>query len=173
MRKKEKQNGITIKSQKRTNLRPEKQDIETISKLTHLAETRIFRWGDEILSVPCEMEEYLFLFDNLRILNAGQKLFTVKNKSYIPSHELALSLNIRNEAFSVSEISLSEALAFLRRDNFNLKNAPVGWNIVTYQGVNLGFVNNIGNRVNNYFPVEWRIRMNLPEAGKENIINWE
>jgi hypothetical protein len=39
-------------------------------------------------------------------------------------------------------------------------------------GVNLGFVNNIGNRVNNYFPVEWRIRMDLPKAGNENIISW-
>ena len=119
------------------------------------------------------MDEFLFLFDNLKILNAGQKLFTVKNRSYIPSHELALSINLRNEAFPVNEISLSESLAFLRRDNFTLNKAPAGWNIVTYQGVNLGFVNNLGNRVNNYFPVEWRIRMNLPEAGKENIISWE
>jgi hypothetical protein len=53
-----------------------------------------------------------------------------------------------------------------------LHDAVMGWNIVTYKGINLGFVNNIGNRVNNYFPVEWRIRMDLPEAGKENLIDW-
>jgi 16S rRNA C967 or C1407 C5-methylase (RsmB/RsmF family)/NOL1/NOP2/fmu family ribosome biogenesis protein len=173
VRKNEKQNEVTIKSQKRTNLKPDKKDFEAISRFTQLAESKIFRWGDEIFSVPCNMDEYLFLFDNLKILNAGQKLLTIKNKSYIPSHELALSVNIRNDAFTVNEISLSDSLAYLRRDNFTLKNAPVGWNIVTYHGVNLGFVNNIGNRVNNYFPVEWRIRMNLPEAGKENIINWK
>ena len=62
--------------------------------------------------------------------------------------------------------------AFLRRDNFKLSVAPKGWNIVTYEGVNLGFVNNIGNRFNNYFPVEWRIRMKIPEFGIENIIKW-
>ena len=67
----------------------------------------------------------------------------------------------------------TEALAFMRRDNFKLQNAIKGWNIVTYKGIYLGFVNNIGNRVNNYFPVEWRIRMNLPESGKENIIIWD
>jgi hypothetical protein len=53
-----------------------------------------------------------------------------------------------------------------------LHDAVMGWNIVTYKGINLGFVNNIGNRVNNYFPVEWRIRMNKPESGSENIIKW-
>ena len=53
-----------------------------------------------------------------------------------------------------------------------LNNAAKGWNIVTYNGINLGFVNNIGKRVNNYFPVEWRIRMPRPEAGKENLIEW-
>jgi hypothetical protein len=53
-----------------------------------------------------------------------------------------------------------------------LHNAVKGWNILTYKGINLGFVNNIGNRVNNYFPVEWRIRMNKPETGSENIIKW-
>jgi hypothetical protein len=49
----------------------------------------------------------------------------------------------------------------------------MGWNILRYEGSSVGFINNIGNRVNNYFPVEWRIRMDLPEAGNENIIEWE
>ncbi len=166
------QESFSIKNQKRVNLRPDRKDYETVLKYTSLPEGRIFKWGDELFSVPCGMDEYLYMFDNLKILTAGQKLFVIKNKSYIPSHELALSSNLKKDVYPVSEILLSESLAFLRRDNFMLKNAPPGWNIVTYKGVNLGFVNNIGNRVNNYFPVEWRIRMNLPEAGKENIISW-
>jgi hypothetical protein len=84
-----------------------------------------------------------------------------------------LSQFIKTEAFPGEEINLTEALAYLRRDNFVLTNAPVGWNLVTYRGMNLGFVKNLGNRVNNYFPVEWRIKMNLPESGKENIIKWD
>jgi hypothetical protein len=40
--------------------------------------------------------------------------------------------------------------------------------IVTYQNVPLGFIKNLGNRANNYFPKEWRIRMALPE----HISNW-
>jgi hypothetical protein len=48
-----------------------------------------------------------------------------------------------------------------------------GWNILTYNGINMGFIKNIGTRLNNYFPVEWRIRMNVHDAGKENIISWD
>ena len=97
----------------------------------------------------------------------------VKNKSYLPSHELALSNQLKPGVFPDTGIELSDALSYMRRDNFNLFNAPIGWNLVRYKGINLGFVNNLGNRVNNYFPVEWRIRMNLPDAGKENIIEWD
>ncbi|WP_332911045.1 methyltransferase RsmF C-terminal domain-like protein [Algoriphagus boritolerans] len=36
---------------------------------------------------------------------------------------------------------------------------PIGWVLLTYQNLPLGWVKNLGNRVNNYFPKEWRIRM--------------
>jgi NOL1/NOP2/fmu family ribosome biogenesis protein len=118
------------------------------------------------------MDNYLEIYRKLKIVKAGTKVFVVKNKKYLPSHELALSLKLKTNVFPANEINLSEALKFMKRDNFILHDAVMGWNIVTYKGINLGFVNNIGNRVNNYFPVEWRIRMDLPEAGKENLIDW-
>jgi NOL1/NOP2/fmu family ribosome biogenesis protein len=118
------------------------------------------------------MDNYLEIYRKLKILKAGTKVFVVKNKNYLPSHELALSLKLKANTFPGNEISLSEALTFMRRDSFMLHDAVKGWNILTYKGINLGFINNIGNRVNNYFPVEWRIRMNKPESGSENIIKW-
>jgi len=39
-------------------------------------------------------------------------------------------------------------------------------------GINLGFCNNIGSRINNYYPVDWRIRMNIPGSGAKSIIFW-
>ena len=42
--------------------------------------------------------------------------------------------------------------------------APRGYVCVTYRGVPLGFVKNVGNRANNLYPQEWRIRSGyLPE----------
>jgi NOL1/NOP2/fmu family ribosome biogenesis protein len=161
------------KIKRKTELQPDKNDLEVATRWTHFSKDRIFKWGDELFAIPCSMDDYLHLYRNLKIVKAGTKVFVIKNKSYLPSHELALSLQLKTDAFTRNEINLSGALSFMRRDNFILQNSIKGWNILTCNGISLGFVKNIGNRVNNYFPVEWRIRMNLPEPGKENIIIWD
>ena len=172
IRKKGLQENLRLKSQRKTELNPGKSDLDTVTRHTDFSNERIFRWGDEIFAVPCSMDEYLHLFSSLKIVKAGTKLFAVKNGKYLPSHELALSVMLKKDAFPRYEINLAEALSFMRRDTFTIQNAVKGWVIITHRGINLGFVNNLGNRVNNYFPVEWRIRMDLPETGKENIIKW-
>jgi len=168
-----KQGSVHIRSQKKTELKPDRNDLGVADKWTSYTKERLFKLGDELFAAPCNMEDYLYLYKNLKVARTGTKIFSSKNYKYLPSHELALSINLRKDVFPKNEITLSEALSFMKRDNVILHGAPKGWNLVTYKEINLGFVNNIGNRVNNYFPVEWRIRMNLPEPGKENIIVWD
>jgi len=169
--------GVTesaaVKKQRRPDLQAGKNDLFVADEWTNFRRDRLFRWGDELFAAPCDMDEYLYLFGNLKVVRTGQKIFAIKNKSYLPQHELALSGGLKRDAFPVIEVTLQEALAFMRRDNFRPSRAERGWNILRYEGSSIGFINNIGNRVNNYFPVEWRIRMDLPEAGNENIIKWE
>ena len=118
-------------------------------------------------------ESFFISFNNLNIIKGGTRVFINKKNDYLPTQELALSQLLRKGAFPNSELDLDDALSFLRRDNIMPENISGGWNLITYQNVSLGFVKNIGKRVNNYFPVEWRIRMDLPEKGKENIIRWQ
>jgi NOL1/NOP2/fmu family ribosome biogenesis protein len=165
--------STVIKKQRRPDLQAGKNDLFVADEWTNFRRDRLFRWGDELFAAPSDMDEYLYLFDKLKVVRTGQKIFAIKNKSYLPQHELALSVGLIKEAFPVIEVNLQEALAFMRRDNFKPSQAEMGWNILRYEGCSIGFINNIGNRVNNYFPVEWRIRMDLPEAGSENIIKWE
>jgi 16S rRNA C967 or C1407 C5-methylase (RsmB/RsmF family)/NOL1/NOP2/fmu family ribosome biogenesis protein len=172
IRKTGKQEKNHIRSQRKTELKPAKEDFRVADSWTSFPRERLLKWGGELFAVSCNMDDYLHLYQNLKILKAGTKIFVVKNDKYLPSHELALSLRLKLEAFPGNEINLPEALAYMRRDNFILQNAIKGWNIVTFKGVCLGFVNNIGNRVNNYFPVEWRIRMRIPDTGAENILKW-
>ena len=40
-------------------------------------------------------------------------------------------------------------------------NTTRGIVLVTYNGVPLGFVKNLGNRANNMYPQEWRIRISV------------
>jgi 16S rRNA C967 or C1407 C5-methylase (RsmB/RsmF family)/NOL1/NOP2/fmu family ribosome biogenesis protein len=172
IRKTGKQEMTGLNARKGTDLRPRKADFVVAADWTHFPENRLFKWNEELFAVPCELSDFLNLYRYLKVIKAGTKVFTVKNNSFLPSHELALSFQLKTHAFPKHELSLAEALSFMRRDNFILNDSAKGWNIVTYKDVNIGFVNNIGKRVNNYFPVDWRIRMKAPEAGKENIINW-
>lgn len=173
LRKTENQEEIRVRSQKRADLKPLKSDLSIAGKWTSFPMDFLFKLKEDLYSAPCNMEEFLFLFSNLRIVKAGTKIMTNKNNSFLPSHEIALSTSLKTDAFPVREMNLADVLAFMRRDSFSLKNGDKGWNILKYNGVNIGFVNNLGNRLNNYFPLDWRIRMDLPESGKENIINWE
>jgi len=172
IRKTRKQEKIHLKNQKITGLRPDKTDLAATDNLTNFSHDRILKWGDEVFAVPYQMNDYIYLFQNLKVVKPGTKLYVLKNHDILPTHEVALSQSLKHEAFPRTELSLHDALAFLKRDNFVIGETVKGWNLVTYKNINLGFVKNIGNRVNNYFPVEWRIRMNLPDHGKENIISW-
>jgi 16S rRNA C967 or C1407 C5-methylase (RsmB/RsmF family)/NOL1/NOP2/fmu family ribosome biogenesis protein len=88
----------------------------------------------------------------------GVELGKQQKKEWIPSHEWALS-RLPKSQFPSHELSLSEALEFLRKNDFSVEGLPVGWVLMTYQNLPLGWVKNLGNRLNNYYPKEWRIRI--------------
>jgi 16S rRNA C967 or C1407 C5-methylase (RsmB/RsmF family)/NOL1/NOP2/fmu family ribosome biogenesis protein len=173
IRKTGKQERISFKNLKKPELIPGKNDISAAERWTSFQKDRLLRWGDELSAIPCELNEYVNLFRNLKIIKGGTKIGTTKKDDFLPAHELALSDHLKDDAFPFAEISLKQAIAYLRRDSFVVPGAVSQWNLIRYKDVNIGFIKNIGNRVNNYFPVEWRIRMNPPEEGNENLIDWD
>ena len=148
-----------------------RQDLVVAGEWTSFPPERILRWGEEMFYVPCNPEYYFLLGKFLRIVNPGTRICTVKNNSYVPSHDLALSAGFRNDAFYSCEAGYDQAVEFLRKDPLRVENVPKGYFLLSYNGVNLGFCNNIGKRVNNYYPTGWRIRMQNP-GGNANIIRW-
>ena len=96
--------------------------------------------------------------NGLKMMEAGIQVATMKGKDLMPAHQLAMSLSLNREAFFNQELDYQQAIAYLRKDMIVLPHAPKGFVLVTYQGVPLGFVKNVGNRANNLYPQEWRIR---------------
>lgn len=93
----------------------------------------------------------------LKVISAGIGLATVKGKNLQPSHSLALSTELNKNAFPSVELTLEDAISYLRTEAIQV-DAPKGYILLTYKGFPLGFGKNIGNRVNNLYPSEWRIR---------------
>ena len=95
----------------------------------------------------------------LRILAAGTLIGELKGKDLIPSQTLALSQELNPSAFPDAELTWEEAIRYLRKEAITLpEGLPKGYLLTRYQGVPLGFVKHLGNRSNNLYPQEWRIR---------------
>ena len=102
---------------------------------------------------------------SLRVIQSGVSLAESKGKDLIPHHALAMSCLLCTDAFSREEVAYEQAIAYLRKEAIVLSAAaPRGYVLLTYKDVTLGFVKNIGNRANNLYPQECRIRSGyLPE----------
>jgi len=103
------------------------------------------------------------LFEQLRVISFGLPVAQFKKNDLLPEHTFALSVDRNPAIFETIDLDLQNALLYQKKEEIRIDSAIKGWLLVQYQGVSLGFVKNLGNRVNNYFPKEWRIRMVLPE----------
>ena len=99
-----------------------------------------------------------FLSGILRITHSGCSIAELKGKP-IPTHELAMSMLLKKESFPSAELTKDDALKFLRKEDFKLELKNKGYTLVTHQEHPLGWINYLGNRFNNYYPLNWRIRM--------------
>jgi NOL1/NOP2/fmu family ribosome biogenesis protein len=95
----------------------------------------------------------------------------VKGSDYLPSHELALSAEMDKNSFPVCELDYEKAISYLQKGNLSIDERFDGWFIAAWMGVNLGFAKNVGSRINNYWPVEWRIRMQGPSS-RSKPVSW-
>jgi 16S rRNA C967 or C1407 C5-methylase (RsmB/RsmF family)/NOL1/NOP2/fmu family ribosome biogenesis protein len=131
------------------------------SCLTPSAGFSFFSENNILSAFPSDhYKEYLFLKKSLKIVSAGIVLGEVKGKNHIPNHSLAMSTALSEKSFPRWDLDLETALKYLRKEV--LRNIPaellLGFVLVSYRNQPLGFVKNIGNRANNLYPQEWRIR---------------
>ena len=113
---------------------------------------------DRALFMPQSLWEALpELQANLYVRMAGLDVGSLMRDTWIPAHALAVS-GLLNDGFPAVELDLENALNYLRRHpDFKLDEAHIGWTLMKYRGLGLGWVKLMGNRVNNYYPKEWRI----------------
>lgn len=100
---------------------------------------------------------------NLNIVTRGVAVATVARNKFIPEHALALSTKLKRDAFPVMDLQKEEALKFLSKEVVEPRDNERGFALIRYDSNYLGFVNRLGNRLNNLYPANWRIRMSIKE----------
>lgn len=125
--------------------------------LQNAADLFFIKQREEVLAVPEFFEEDLFAIQQaLYIKKAGVKLGTLIRNELIPDHELAVSTILANGLNAV-DVAEATALQYLRRQDISLHSTLKGWTLITCRHLPLGWVKILPNRINNYYPKEWRI----------------
>ena len=134
----------------------------------------IRRMGDKVYAIPSRWADtYDAAATSLKILHSGVCLGTEKGRDLIPDQSLALSRLLSSDAFTRVEVDYPDAISFLRKEAVTLPpDTPRGFVLLTYHGTPIGFEKNIGNRANNLYPQEWRIKStHIPTDGRTDIID--
>ena len=97
----------------------------------------------------------------LRPLRSGVRKGEMKGRDFVPDPDWALSLSLERGEWPEYEVDGTTALRFLHRDALVLPEAPAGYVLLTYAGLPLGFVKNLGPRCNNLHPQRRRIVMDI------------
>lgn len=164
-RKKEDKHRKDTKNQNKTDKNRQVIDLKKItpsllSQLDCEATIELTQEGS-LRAIPSGHQELhdALVDQGLFLLQSGIEMGTIKGRDIIPAHALALSTARKKSAFPTVELDLETALNYLRHEAIILdSDVPTGYVIVSYQGHALGFVKNLGNRSNNLYPQEWRIR---------------
>jgi NOL1/NOP2/sun family putative RNA methylase len=161
VRKKDAEDTIRIKASKNAFATPSKKIMDSMVKWIHHPEEKHFIQREELIQFFPKMflNEIGFIVKNFRVVTAGTFTANVKQDKLIPEHALALSTSLHAAHFGAIELELDHALKYLRKETLPSDGSKLGFNLITYQHVPLGWANVLSNRINNLYPAEWRIRM--------------
>jgi 16S rRNA C967 or C1407 C5-methylase (RsmB/RsmF family)/NOL1/NOP2/fmu family ribosome biogenesis protein len=114
----------------------------------------LFQLGENLVSIP---EMGLTLNGLLTTQKVGLELGQMKGSDFIPSHQYAMSQRVDSK-FTRFEVGKEMALDFLRKKEIVLDTKGLkGWALLEYQGLALGWIKVLANRINNRYPQEYRL----------------
>jgi 16S rRNA C967 or C1407 C5-methylase (RsmB/RsmF family)/NOL1/NOP2/fmu family ribosome biogenesis protein len=157
-------NGDDNYSENNYNKRSNNDVFKTLDKKTNALLNNfvddvsdVFLYNDSLHQYPIKHLPMLQkIAKHLYIKKAGLCLGQIVGTDVLPHHDWAMSIRAPNKYASVA-IDTETALTYLRKNLFTLTNAPKGWILLTYNGIGLGWVKNLGNRLNNYYPTNYRL----------------
>lgn len=126
--------------------------------------------GEIVKAYPkAHQADIKYLESTLKIVSSGIAVATVKGKDFIPHADFALQNSLKEMVvagtlpmgISAVDVDRETALKFLAKEPVALTDAPMGYILIMYRGLGLGFVKNLGNRTNNLLPMARRIRMDI------------
>ena len=137
---------------------PDKRETaEALNWIDPQSDCQVIKHKETLLAVPGKYAaDITFLQQHLYLKKAGIAIGEIKNKGLVPAHDLAVS-SIFAADIPYVQLDKAQSLQYLKRREPELEHAVKGWALAQYEGLNLGWMKILPDRVNNYYPNEWRI----------------
>jgi 16S rRNA C967 or C1407 C5-methylase (RsmB/RsmF family)/NOL1/NOP2/fmu family ribosome biogenesis protein len=113
-------------------------------------ENTVYAWPENAVN---DMNVILF---NLRVIYSGIRVGELIRDKLLPDHALAMSKLI-SDSIPGLNVNYEQAIQYLQRKEIAIKAGQTGWQLINYERHPLGWVNVLPNRINNYYPKEFRI----------------
>lgn len=127
------------------------------SWLRNPAAFQFFSWNGYEYAMPeISINDLKLINSHLNIRNFGIRLGKLIKQELIPAHDLAMATELSDKIPS-NELEYDDAIKYLRKEEIGFDGAQPGWLLMRYNNKNLGWVKQLSNRINNYYPKDWRI----------------
>ena len=136
-----------------------KADVKELSRWVDDASEHSFMLvGEDIYAYNSAVAEAVVtLSENLSVVYSGVAMGRIFKQKLKPEHPLALYVGLNRDVVPIVNVSLEDALDYLRRNDIAASQFEEGINVVGYKDTPIGFVKRIGARCNNMYPKDLRI----------------
>ncbi len=115
---------------------------------------------DSVIAMPEGLLPIYYSLKNItNPLLAGVEVARMKGRKTVVTHPVLMSRIFLRGSLPEVEVDKEDALRYLRHQTLVLPaDTPRGITVLTFEGLPLGAVNNLGNRANNLYPQEFKIK---------------
>jgi 16S rRNA C967 or C1407 C5-methylase (RsmB/RsmF family)/NOL1/NOP2/fmu family ribosome biogenesis protein len=137
-------------------------EIDTVTPWLGPTSLKFVKHENTVFAWPEQLENrFSFLLNHLRPVYSGTIIGELFRDKLVPHHALSMS-HLQSETLIRSSLDYDTAIQYLQRKDIPPRSMPKGWQMVTYEGQILGWVNVLANRINNYYPKDSRILKDNP-----------
>ena len=142
------------KTESFSHILPKEKEL-FINWIENLDAHAITKFKDDYLLTNQIILDFINRFPKLYLKKVGTNIGSLIKNDVIPHHDLAWSIH-KSKNIEAIECKQEQAIQFLKKELQSIDGTK-GWNLMTFNGFGIGWIKQLGNRLNNYLPNEFRI----------------
>ncbi|HON19500.1 MAG TPA: rRNA cytosine-C5-methyltransferase [Salinivirgaceae bacterium] len=136
----------------------QKPEKNLTTQLERISQAQSFwQFGEKIFATDLDIQTVAYLSASLNVIRPGCMVASDFKGKLVPEHGLALSKNLKKEAFEKIDLTEAEAYRFFKNQPLFFAQKEKGRYLLTVHSLPIGFINHLGNRCNSSLPTDWRI----------------